>query len=176
MIKSCPSYLHSSFALQGGESLNPELFWSSPHMTSFLTDQQAKYISVSDVQTLSYNSLVSCNFFFIFKLPSKYSGDWCRIGLIYMPPIHITEGSYFGTLEMCIYTGKKWIISVMIAKKWDAGLMNDSWDTQWAEVSAQGIENKSQQSQFIRMGSASHSLSVRVPPLEDGLGKQTPSN
>lgn len=42
-----------------------------------------------------------------------------------MPPVHITEVTYFGTLEMCIYTGKKLIIS-MIAKKSEARLMNDS--------------------------------------------------
>jgi len=47
-----------------------------------------------------------------------------------MPPIHTTELSYFGTLEKCIYAGKKLIISMMIAKKSKALLVNDSQGTQ----------------------------------------------
>lgn len=58
------------------------------------------------------------------------------------------------------------MIIMMIAKKTEAKLMNDSQDTQRAE--------EQQQSQLIAMGSPSIPFSMaKVPPKEDGLRKAT---
>lgn len=66
-------------------------------------------------------------------------------------------------------------ISMIIAKKSEARLMNDSRDTRGAEASAQDREQVA--AIAVRSyGLSCRSLMVGIPPLEDGLRKQSLSN
>lgn len=111
MSEGCPFFFNlcSSFAVRA-VSLNAKLFKSSPHITSFLINHWAEYISMSHLNTSSYNSLVIYTPFFFFsssKLSFKYSGVCCKIVFTYITPVHITEVSDFRDLEIHTHTEKK---------------------------------------------------------------------